>query len=546
VSIHPPAEEETVEPVRSDGYVWLWLLVLPVGLLFAFGILFPKNRVSVTEARSVAIALPTADGERVERGRHLAEKICASCHAFPDPALASRYDWAFGILPGKAVWLGLTPFNHRAHPGGDRVVAAKIFPSEPVLSRADWLDLSSYYLAVAPISLPGPAGTELNESAAIPFQVDVISYRREPDIGAVAIDSGGGVLYAGNAEDGELDVISLKGEQLASQMLGRPIVGLAQTTDAIFITSIGTLAPSDIPGGEVTYLSKPNAANPQRRAMAQRLMRPAGTEVGDLNQDGIADLIIGEQGHYLGQVMALVSQGKGEYLATELVVRSGAVRSRIVDLDGAGNMAIVVMMGGAREGLYLYELGANGSASMRPIVERHPAWDSAWFEADDLDGDGNVDLVTGNGGLPAERRLGSGLRDYHGLHFYRGDGKGGFAPAGFTSLEGVWRLEVADFDNDGDRDVLVLAAPDYVDGKPGAGLMILKNDGNFGFVRTPVNGSEGAPWNAVAIGDVDRDGDFDILVGASKRRLKHSSPWLRMAWRKNPMPLRLFRNQTVN
>ncbi len=118
----------------------------------------------------------------------------------------------------------------------------------------------------------------------------------------------------------------------------------------------------------------------------------------------------------------------------------------------------------------------------------------------DLDGDGDVDVVVTG--------LGS-----HGTQVYLNDGQGGFQDQGQVFLDGVfYAAELGDLDSDGDLD-LFLANYDGADRVYLNDGFATFNDGGQMLGNIDRGGVTG--WSVsvdASIGDVDRDGDLDIVV----------------------------------
>lgn len=123
----------------------------------------------------------------------------------------------------------------------------------------------------------------------------------------------------------------------------------------------------------------------------------------------------------------------------------------------------------------------------------------------DLDGDGDLDLVFANGGgyyTPAKPEP---------LVIYQNDGSGHFADVSATAVGGfagrVRQVAIGDIDADGDLD---LVAPDGYGLAPDA---VFVNQGgmvfaNQGATRQPVTSRAGA----CRLGDIDGDDDLDLLI----------------------------------
>lgn len=119
----------------------------------------------------------------------------------------------------------------------------------------------------------------------------------------------------------------------------------------------------------------------------------------------------------------------------------------------------------------------------------------------DVDGDGDLDLI--------ESRISNGSA----LSIYLNDGSGVFSSSGQTFLTFDARtMAVGDVDNDGDQDIAVGSSV-------GGGSRILTNDGSGHFVD---NGPLGTGWNCVVIlGDIDADGDLDLLEANSAENVAY-------------------------
>jgi len=116
----------------------------------------------------------------------------------------------------------------------------------------------------------------------------------------------------------------------------------------------------------------------------------------------------------------------------------------------------------------------------------------------DLDDDGDLDLIEGNGGVGGERPD----------RVYFNDGTGTFTDSG-QSLGVSTTLDVAlgDIDDDGDVDL--------VTGKQGVNSRVYFSDGAGTFTES----SQSIPASSTSIDlrDVDDDGDLDLVFGSQVR-----------------------------
>ncbi|MBP9144677.1 MAG: CRTAC1 family protein [Thermoanaerobaculia bacterium] len=143
--------------------------------------------------------------------------------------------------------------------------------------------------------------------------------------------------------------------------------------------------------------------------------------------------------------------------------------------------------------------------------------------AEDFDGDGLLDLVVSAWGPRDPLRL------------FAADGHGGFADrsehAGFAGLVGGLNLNHADYDNDGDADLLILRGGWLTrDGSLPSSLLENDGSGRFSDVTEAAGLLFAAPTQTGAWADYDLDGDLDLFVGFE------STPG-------DPHPCRLYRNR---
>ena len=142
---------------------------------------------------------------------------------------------------------------------------------------------------------------------------------------------------------------------------------------------------------------------------------------------------------------------------------------------------------------------------------------------EDYDGDGVLDLFASTWSTTGE------------LSYFAADGEGGFdartEAAGLQGLTGGLNLVQADYDNDGDVDVLVLRGA-WLGADGAHPNSLLRNDGgSFTDVTFPAGLAENShPTQAAAWADYDLDGDLDLYVG------NESSPLA-------PHRSQLFRNE---
>lgn len=125
---------------------------------------------------------------------------------------------------------------------------------------------------------------------------------------------------------------------------------------------------------------------------------------------------------------------------------------------------------------------------------------------DDFDGDGLLDVVN------STMYVGDSLK------FYRNTGQGVFedrsVEANFEGLYGGLNVVHADYDNDGDLDLLVLRGG-WMGVHGMAPRSLLQNDGKGHFIDVTTTAGLGTyyPSQTAAWADIDQDGDLDLFIG---------------------------------
>ncbi|MFT5048836.1 MAG: adhesin/invasin [Chlamydiales bacterium] len=218
---------------------------------------------------------------------------------------------------------------------------------------------------------------------------------------------------------------------------------------------------------------------------------PGPLEFGDLDQDARPDLFV-SSAH---ELLVFLNRGGSFELAERLA--SGATNGLVtgdwncdgdLDLAAATPISGIALLEGSLAGTW-------GTSTLHFGEEAVGTGGSFSLTAEDIDRDGDLDLAAGKDAR-AELLLNAGA------------GAFGDDPLPVSILAGkVTDMVFADVDSDGDRD-LVLTRRE--------GLLVFLNDGSGDFTGlepTQVISSLSAFGVALAIGDVDSDGDLDAVIG---------------------------------
>ena len=184
-------------------------------------------------------------------------------------------------------------------------------------------------------------------------------------------------------------------------------------------------------------------------------------------------------------------------------VRSGTVATG--DLDRDGDLDVVLVGREPDTGAPVARLYRNDAGSFTAVSATLPGSSNATLDFGDYDGDGDLDLLL----------MGDAAADV-----FRNDGDFVFTPLGL-GLPRVKSLGIlvevintasaawGDYDNDGDLDILLsggLSGQNVL-----APTLLLRND-EGAFVPQMASGFDALEGGSVEWGDVDNDGDLDVLA----------------------------------
>ncbi len=220
--------------------------------------------------------------------------------------------------------------------------------------------------------------------------------------------------------------------------------------------------------------------------------RSRAIAIGDFNQDGIADLVVANEGNQT--VSVLLGDGRGDFHAAREfpILGRGAVAVAVGDFNGDGKQDLAVanrisgdvsVLPGNGDGTFgaptLYSTGGDRPASLI---------------AGDFNNDGYADLVVANQGSAS-------------ISILAGNGDGTFqASRNFAADSDPGSMAVGDFNDDGNADIVVAnRAAGTVSVLPG------KGDGLFG---TPIPLAVAGEPVGVLVEDLNGDGHPDLVVAS--------------------------------
>jgi hypothetical protein len=260
---------------------------------------------------------------------------------------------------------------------------------------------------------------------------------------------------------------------------------------------------------------------------------PVSIAVADVNGDGKPDLVVANQcaanSSFCsdGTVAVLLGNGDGTLQKAAVVYGPGTERivsMAVADVNADGKPDVIVANGCVNNCVNNGTVGVllgNGDGSFQSIVTygtgSFVAFTS-WVAVGDVNGDGKLDLVvtSGCGAYPVCNPDGYG----GGVTVLLGNGDGAFQAAVDYGTSGWYTTFVAigDLNNDGRADLVV---SNYCNlggigcfPNTGDNVNVLLSDGTGSFPQAVTYNADGFGGNSVALGDVNGDGNLDVLVAS--------------------------------
>ncbi len=186
-----------------------------------------------------------------------------------------------------------------------------------------------------------------------------------------------------------------------------------------------------------------------------------------------------------------------------------------VDFDKDGKKDILALMTQGKEAIVLFKNKGNGEFEMKTLLSFPSYFGSSYLDAKDLDFYGELDFVYTNGD---NADLSIVKKPFHGVRIYLNDAKVGFKEKYFYPINGASKVIAEDFDNDKDYDLAVISF--FPDAKRNEAFLYFEGQPNFNFEVSSKKKVSSHKWLTLDAGDFDQDGDKDIILGAFNRELR--------------------------
>jgi hypothetical protein len=478
--------------------------------------------VGVAASQATAPApTPAAEGEAVAR------QVCTSCHLFPPPDILPRSKWSSKIfeMTGLAV-------TGTGAPKGKEIPLD--FPIEKILA---------YYEGAAPQDLPPPEAWPEPSNAPVPFarhpmglpgttvlpivsNVRLFTMKPERGVEVFAADMSNGLILRGSPAKPEagLEIVARVPNPCHIQAVDLDKDGIMD----LLVANLGGVTPGDHRRGSVVWLKGKADGTFETRTLVSGLPRVADVQAADFDGDGKLDLVVAAFGwREVGSTLLFENRttdwATPVFVPHEVDWRQGAIHVPVIDLDHDGKPDFVDVISQHHETVVAFLNQGKGTFVPKVIYQApHPGWGSSGIELTDLDQDGRMDVLMTNGDMFDEFLL----KPYHGIQWLENRGTFPFTAHWLAALNGVHRAQAADLDGDGDMDVvactLIPGMAKY--GKELPSLVWLEQVAPGKFERHTLE--KGGYHATLDVGDIDGDGDMDIVTGNFQVDGQRTTTWV--------------------
>ncbi len=538
-----------------------------IGALALSGCGAPKQ-----EGKPVAAALS---------GQELVDRHCVLCHLAPVPADLAREYWPYalhymgnyaGMKGDEFSDMRMEPFPPEMEPVQDYTKRYFLYgsdgyfrdfypfrehiPPAPLMSKAEFLKMRDYYVEnarpwaemelqepKAPLARAfKPVFPKLDlEPDALILSTLVDPKRKRLYVGRTVIDDwvAGGERREGFDKWDDMVVLDLAtGKRIAHTKVTSDPIDMALTPTGVRLVTHGRFPMTKVGIGRITDWEFEGGKQRARMLVngAQRLVQHHTV---DMNGDGLADIVANAYGdgysagaqselaiYYRtpqfdklwADAPAEIPPGPlpGGLRHTVIATDAGLISHAIADFNKDGKPDIAAVVAQGKQELLLFINNGNETFTRHLLDEYTPSYGGNSLRAADFDGDGDMDLVVLNGDNVAGNHVMNIVpapRPQHGVRIFSNNGDLTFSKQYYYRMHGAIRSVVQDFDGDGDADIAAISLFPQWNQDEPETFVYLENQGNFRFVPQSIAREFFGVWCSIEAADVNGDQKTDIILG---------------------------------
>jgi len=345
-----------------------------------------------------------------------------------------------------------------------------------------------------------------------------------PSITAILIDEDAKEIFCSSMEQFSRLKNLIKLDTLISQKMTLSDIHLIKD-DRMLLLDIGILAPNDYATGSIKQL---NLKDKSVDLLVDSLLRPVHMFAAEGNW------YISEHGNTNGRFSEFNLPDRRSLPQVPL---PGVYKAIEVDIENDGKLEILLQVGQAKEGIYVWAQ----DRSLEPLLEFPPEFGLSDLDTADFNGDGFIDFVITNGDNADYSVM---PKAYHGVRIYLNDGQGSYFEKCFYPMYGASQVKC--FDANGDDKVDIVASSYFPLEVDQSVVYLEQKESSCTFEAYGFENANKGRWLVMERGDIDLDGDLDLVLGSfinGPTKIKGNTL---DAWIKESVDLLILKNKEHN
>ena len=550
----------------------------PFSLAAAFGAAMILAGCGESAKEPAPVAAEAAAEKSVDE---LVEMHCIRCHLAPEPEDLSKEYWSYalhymgnyvGMKGDEFADMRTETFPPEYEPVQDYTKRYFLYDSEgyfrdlypfkqyippaPLMTKDEWLRMREYYVGNAKtwsemeMQEPKPPVSETFKAVTPDLELEsnglilatlVDPERRRIYVGRTVVDDwvGGGERREGFEQWDDMVVLSLDtGKRIGFTRLASDAIDMSLTETGMRVVEHGRFPMSTVGIARISDWEF-DGDESRVRMLVNGKQRFVQHHNHDMNGDGLVDIVANAFGDGIFQdanselsiyyqtpeyeetwqdAPAEIEPGMlpGALRESIIATDAGLIGSTIADFNDDGRPDIAAVVAQGRQELQLYINNGDETYTKHVLDENRPAWGGNSLRAADFDGDGDQDLVVLNGDNVAGNHVINVVpapRPQHGIRVWSNDGDLKFTKQYYYRMHGAIRSVVRDFDDDGDPDIAAIALFPQWSYDEPESFVYLENQGDFRFEPQSIPTEFFSPWTSIEAADVNGDRKTDIVLG---------------------------------